>query len=31
MADRARWFLWNEDVGLKVVDMFFFSNFVDGR
>jgi hypothetical protein len=27
----ARWFLWNKDVGLEVVDLLFFYNFVDGR
>jgi hypothetical protein len=27
----ARWFLWNDDVGLEVVDLLFFSDFVDGR
>jgi hypothetical protein len=31
LAVGARWFLWNEDVGLEVVDLLFFSDFVDGR
>jgi hypothetical protein len=31
LADMATWFLWNKDVGLKVVDLLFFSNCVDGR
>jgi hypothetical protein len=27
----ARWFLSSEDVGPKVVDLPFFSDFIDGR
>jgi hypothetical protein len=30
-AAEARWFLWSEDVGPEVVDLSFFSDFVDGR
>ena len=30
-AAEAMWFFWSEDVGPKVVDMPFFSDFVDGR
>jgi hypothetical protein len=31
LAAGARWFLWSEDIGLEVVDLSFFSDFVDGR
>jgi hypothetical protein len=31
LATGARWFFWSKDVGLEVVDLSFFSNFVDGR
>jgi hypothetical protein len=31
LAARARWFLWNKDVGPEVVDLMFFPNFFDGR
>jgi hypothetical protein len=31
LAAGARWFFWRKDVGLEVVDLSFFSNFVDGR
>jgi hypothetical protein len=27
----VRWFLWSKDVGLEMVDLLFFSDFVDGR
>jgi hypothetical protein len=27
----ARWFFWIEDVGTEVVDLPFFSDFIDGR
>ena len=27
----ARWFFWSEDLGPEVVDLPFFSDFVDGR
>jgi hypothetical protein len=26
----ARWILWSEDVGLEVVDLSLFLDFVDG-
>jgi hypothetical protein len=28
-GSRARWMLWNEDVGTEVVDLLLFSDFVD--
>jgi hypothetical protein len=28
---RVRWFFWSEGVGLEVVDLSFFSDFVDWR
>jgi hypothetical protein len=31
LAARARWFFWSEDVGLEVVDLSFFSDFVEER
>jgi hypothetical protein len=31
LAAGARWFLWNEDVGPEVVNLTFFSDFIDGR
>jgi hypothetical protein len=31
LAAEARWFFWSEDVGPEVVDLPFFSDFVDGR
>jgi hypothetical protein len=31
LAAGVRWFLLNEDVGPEVVDLLFFSYFVDGR
>jgi hypothetical protein len=27
----VRWFFWSEDVGPKVVDLPFLSDFVEGR
>jgi hypothetical protein len=30
-ASRERWFLWSEDVGPEVVDLPFFSDFINGR
>jgi hypothetical protein len=30
MAAGARWILWSEDVGPKVVDLPYFPNFADG-
>jgi hypothetical protein len=31
IGGRARWFFWSGDVGLEVMDMSFFSDFIDGR
>jgi hypothetical protein len=31
LAAGVRWFFWSKDVGLEVVDLLFFSDFVDGR
>jgi hypothetical protein len=31
LAAGARWFLWSKDVGPEVVDLSFFSDFVDWR
>jgi hypothetical protein len=31
LAVGARWFFWSEDVGLEVVDLSFFSDFVEER
>jgi hypothetical protein len=31
LAAGARWFLWIKDVGSEVVDLLFFSDFVDER
>jgi hypothetical protein len=31
LAAGARWLLWSKDVGLEVVDLSFFSDFVDRR
>jgi hypothetical protein len=31
LATGARWFLWSEDVDPEVVNLSFFSDFVDGR
>jgi hypothetical protein len=31
LAAGARWFLSNEDVGSEVVNMLFFSDFIDWR
>jgi hypothetical protein len=31
LAAGARWFLWSNDVGSEVVDLSFFSDFVEGR
>jgi hypothetical protein len=28
---RGRWFFWSKEVGPEVVDLSFFSDFVDGR
>jgi hypothetical protein len=27
---RARWFFWSKDVGSEMVDLSFFSDFIDG-
>jgi hypothetical protein len=29
LGARVRWMPWNKDVGLKVVDLSFFPDFVD--
>jgi hypothetical protein len=31
LVARARWFFWSKDIGLEVVDLSFFSDFIDGR
>jgi hypothetical protein len=31
LAAGARWFFWSKDVGLEVVDLSFFYDFIDGR
>jgi hypothetical protein len=31
LAAEARWFFWRENVGPEVVDLSFFSDFIDGR
>ena len=31
LATGTRWFLWSEDVVPEVVDLPFFSDFIDGR
>jgi hypothetical protein len=31
LAAGSRWFFWSEDVCLEVVDLLFFSDFIDGR
>jgi hypothetical protein len=31
LAVGARWFLWSNDVGLEVVDLSFFCDFLEGR
>jgi hypothetical protein len=31
LAAGARWFFCSRDVGPEVVDLLFFSDFVDGR
>jgi hypothetical protein len=31
LAAGARWFLYSKDVGSEVVNLSFFSDFIDGR